>query len=56
MVKRETPIQVNLPNGRTLPNHRRASHNELPLNVRLRRPYRQREAPRNRRRQPLPVV
>ena len=42
MVKRESPIQDNLPNERTfIARYRRAVHDKLPFNIRLRRPYRQ---------------
>ena len=51
MVKRQNPKRVTLPNGRTfLARYRRATRTELPANVRLERPYRQRAAPRGRRR------
>ena len=50
MVKRQNPKQVTLPNGRTfLARYRRATRAELPANVRLSRPYRQRAASRGRR-------
>ena len=51
MVKRQNPKRVTLPNGRTfLARYRRATRTELPANVRLERPYKQREAPKGRRR------
>ena len=51
MVRRQNPKRVTLPNGRTfLARYRRATRTELPANVRLERPYRQRAAPRGRRR------
>ena len=51
MVKRQNPKRVTLPNGRTfLARYRRATRTELPANVHLKRPYRQRAAPRGRRR------
>ena len=51
MVKRQNPKRVRLPNGRTfLARYRRATRTELPTNVRLERPYRQRTAPRGQRR------
>ena len=51
MVKRQNPKRVTLPNGRTfLARYRRATRRELPANVRLERPYKQRAAPRGRRR------
>ena len=50
MVRRQNPKRVTLPNGRTvLARYRRATRTELPANVRLERPYRQRAAPRGRR-------
>ena len=53
MVKRERTVRVNIPNRRTC---RRATCDELPPNIRLRRPYRQRATPWNRRRPPLGTV
>ena len=51
MVRRQNPKRVTLPNGRTfLARYRRATHTELPANVRLEKPYRQTAAPRGRRR------
>ena len=51
MVRRQNPKRVTLPNCRTfLARYRRATRTELPANVRLERPYRQRAAPRGRRR------
>ena len=51
MVKRQNPKRVILPNGRTFyARYRRATRAELLANVRLNRPYRQRAAPRGRRR------
>ena len=51
MVKRQNPKRVTLPNGRTfLARYRRATRGELLANVRLERPYKQRAAPRGRRR------
>ena len=51
MVKRQNPKRVTLPNGRTfLARYRRATRTELPANVRLERPYKQRAAPKGRRR------
>ena len=47
MVRRENPKRVALRNGRTsLARYRRATHAELPANVRLNRPYRRRAASR----------
>ena len=51
MIKRENPKRVVLPNGRTFyAKYRRATQDELPANVRIRRRYKQRAAPRGRRR------
>ena len=51
MVKRQNPKRVTLPNGRTFyARYKRATRADLPANVRLERPYRQRAAPRGRRR------
>ena len=51
MVKRANPKTVTLPNGRTFyARYKRATHAELPANMHLERPYRQRAAPRGRRR------
>ena len=51
MVKRQNPKRVTLPNGRTFyARYKRTTRAELPANVRLERPYRQRAAPRGRRR------
>ena len=50
MVRRQNPKRVTLPNGRTfLARYRRATRTELPVNVRLNRPYRWRAASRGRR-------
>ena len=51
MVKRQKPKRVTLPNGRTfLARYRRATRTELPANVLFERPYKQRAAPKGRRR------
>ena len=51
MVKRQNPKRVTLPNGRTFyARYKRATRADLPANVRLERPYRQRAAPRGQRR------
>ena len=51
MIKRRTPKRVTLPDGRTfLARYERATRNELPRNVNLIRPYKQRAAPKGRRR------
>ena len=50
MFKRQNPKRVTLPSGRTfLARYRRATRTELPANVRLERPYKQRAAPKGRR-------
>ena len=47
MVRRRNPKRVTLPNSRTfLGRYRRATRIELHANVQLKRPYRQRAAPR----------
>ena len=52
MVKRQTPKKVMLPNGRTFyARYKWATRTDLPANVRLERPYKQRAVPRGRRRQ-----
>ena len=51
MVKRQNPKRVFLPNGRTFyARYKRAARADLPANVRLEHPYRQRATPRGRRR------
>ena len=51
MVRRQNPKIVTLSNSGTfLARYRRATRTELPANVHLNRPYRQRAAPRGRRR------
>ena len=54
MQKLAVPKRVNLPNGRSsVARYERIKRSELPDNIRMRRTYRQRAAPRNRRcRQP----
>ena len=50
MVRRANPKRVTLPNGRSfLARYRRATRAELPANVRLNRPYKQRAAPKGQR-------
>ena len=50
MIKRRTSKRVTLPDGRTfLARYRRATRNELPRNVNLIRPYKQRAAPKGKR-------
>ena len=57
MGRRERPVQVNLPNRRTfITKYERAMRDKLPPKIWLRRPYRQRVAPRNRRQQPPMAV
>ena len=51
MIKRETPKRVTLPNGRTfLARYRRATRNDLPANVTFPRVYKERAAPKGKRR------
>ena len=51
MRKLDVPKRVTLPNGRTfIARYKRVSRSQLPANVILRRTYRQRAAPRGRRR------
>ena len=51
IVKRQTPKRVTLPNGRTFyAKYKRTTRAELPANIHLQRPYKQRAAPRGRRR------
>ena len=51
MVKRKNPKRVTLPNGRTFyAKYKRTTRAELPANVHLQRAYRQRAAPKGRRR------
>ena len=51
MEKLNVPKRVTLPNGRTfVARYKRISRGELPVNIRMRRTYRQRAAPRGRRR------
>ena len=51
MVKRQNPKRVVLPNGRTFyAKYKRADRDSLPANVTIRRRYKQRAAPRERRR------
>ena len=56
MTKRDTPKRVTLPNRTTLiARYERVTCNHLPANVCLRRPYRQKAAPRGRRRRQIAV-
>ena len=51
MIKRATPKRVTLPNGRTfLARYKRATRNDLPPNISMPRIYKQRAAPKGRRR------
>ena len=51
MIKRATPKRVTLPNGRTfLARYRRATRNDLPANVTFPRVYKERAAPKGKRR------
>ena len=51
MEKLNVPKNVTLPKGRTfVARYKRISRDDLPLNIRMRRTYRQRAAPRGRRR------
>ena len=51
MVKRANPKKVTLPNGRTFyVRYKRVTRDALPANVHLVRPYKQRAAPKGRRR------
>ena len=53
MEKLNVPKRVTLPNGRTfVARYKRISRDDLPLNIMIRRTYRQRAAPRGRRRRP----
>ena len=50
-MKRETLKRVTLPNGRTsVARYKRITRVHLPVNIRLKRPYKQRAVPRGRRR------
>ena len=51
MIKRATPKRVQLPDGRVFyAKYKRVSRNALPGNIRIRRKYKQRAAPRGQRR------
>ena len=48
MVKRARPIQVRLPNRRTIiSRYKRSTRVAIPPNIELIRPYKQRSAPKN---------
>ena len=50
MVKRQTAKKIMMPNGRTFyARYKRATRADLPANVRLEQPYKQRAAPKGRR-------
>ena len=54
MIKRRTPKRVTLPDGRTfLARYKRATREDLPRNINLIRLYKQRAAPKGRRRRRL---
>ena len=49
-MKLAIPKRVTLPKGRTfVAKYERVKHNHLPANIQLRRPYKQRAAPRGKR-------
>ena len=51
MIKRANPKRVQLPNGRVFyAKYKRVARDALPKNIRIRRKYKQRAAPRGRRR------
>ena len=51
MIKRATPKRVTLPDGRTfLARYKRATRDDLPPNINLARVYKQRAAPKGRKR------
>ena len=51
MVQEQTPKKVTLPNDRTFyARYKQATHSDLLANVHLERPYKQRAAPKGRRR------
>ena len=51
MIKRATPKRVTLPDGRTfLARYKRATRDDLPPNISLPRVYKERAAPKGRRR------
>ena len=52
MIKRAVPKRVRLPNGRTFfARYKQATRDDLPANVNLNRPYKQRNAPKGKRQQ-----
>ena len=57
MIKRATPKRVTLPNGRTfLARYKRATRDDLPPNINLPRIYKERAAPKGRRRKRRRVI
>ena len=57
MIKRATPKRVTLPNGRTfLARYKRATRDDLPPNISLPRIYKDRAAPKGRRRKRRRVI
>ena len=57
MIKRATPKRVTLPNGRTfLARYKRATRDDLPPNISLPRVYKERAAPKGRRRKRRRVI
>ena len=57
MIKRATPKRVTLPNGRTfLARYKRATRDDLPSNISLPRIYKERAAPKGRRRRRRRVI
>ena len=57
MIKRATPKRVTLPNGRTfLARYRRATRDDFPPNISLPRIYKERAAPKGRRRTRRKVI
>ena len=57
MIKRATPKRVTLPNGRTfLARYRRATRDDFPPNISLPRIYKERAAPKGRRRKRRRVI
>ena len=57
MIKRTTPKRVTLPNGKTfLARYRRATRDDLPPNITFPRIYKERAAPKNKRRRKRRVI
>ena len=56
MIKRTRPIQVRLSNGRTfISRYKRSKHASIPPNIKLNRPYKQRQVPKDKFRRPPAV-